>query len=83
MTVRTQVAAAGAFVLCLAFVACPAFARTYEVGPGKELAAVNDVPWESLQAGDTVLIHWRAEGYREKFVIGVSGAADAPITVRG
>ncbi len=33
----------------------------YEVGPGKPLAEPNEVPWESLNAGDTVFIHWQAE----------------------
>jgi hypothetical protein len=58
-------------------------AATYEVGPGRELSTVGEVPWESLQPGDTVLIHARAEPYQEKFVIGRAGTADAPITVRG
>ena len=44
-------------------------ATTYEVGPGKPLANVGDVPWESLDAGDTVLIYYRATPYKEKFVL--------------
>lgn len=60
-----------------------AVAATYEVGPGKKLSALGEVPWESLQPGDTVLIHARAEPYREKFVICRAGQRDAPITVRG
>ncbi len=58
-------------------------ATTYEVGPGKAYANINDVPWESLQAGDTVLIHWRSTPYKEKWVICRQGTATAPITVRG
>jgi MYXO-CTERM domain-containing protein len=58
-------------------------AEVYEVGPGRALESVGAVPWESLQPGDEVRIHWRAEPYREKFVIGRSGTAEAPITVRG
>lgn len=58
-------------------------AATYEVGPGQKLAGLNQVPWESLQPGDTVLIHARNEPYRSKFVLCRAGRADAPITVRG
>jgi hypothetical protein len=61
----------------------PLAAATYEVGPGQALASPGDVPWESLAAGDTVLIHWRAAPYTNKWVICRQGTADAPITVRG
>ena len=60
-----------------------AYAATYEVGPGKTYQKIGDVPWESLAAGDTVLIHWRTESYKEKWVICRQGTAAAPITVRG
>ena len=53
------------------------------VGPGQPLAAIGDVPWESLAPGDAVRIHWRAAPYREKWVIGRAGTAAAPIVVRG
>lgn len=56
---------------------------THEVGPGKTFAEIRNVPWESLQAGDTVLIHWRATPYLDKWVICRQGTAVAPITVRG
>ncbi len=58
-------------------------ASTYEVGPGKPYQNINDVPWESLQAGDTVLIYYRSTPYKEKFVITAQGTAQAPITIRG
>jgi hypothetical protein len=61
----------------------PAHAATYEVGPGKPYINIGDVPWESLVAGDTVLIYWRTESYKEKWVICRQGTASAPITVRG
>ncbi len=60
-----------------------AAASTYEVGPGKALAAIGEAPWTALKPGDTVLIHWRAEPYREKWVICLQGTAEAPITVMG
>lgn len=58
-------------------------AATHDVGPGQPLAAIADVPWESLQPGDVVRIHWRPEPYREKWVIGRSGAPGDPIVVQG
>lgn len=64
-------------------VAAAAFAETYEVGPGRPYASIGDAPLAELQPGDTVLIHWRAEPYREKFVLCRQGTADAPITIRG
>ncbi len=63
--------------------AVAAQAAIYEVGPGKPLAAIGEAPWATLQPGDTVLIHWRPEPYREKWVICRQGTAVAPITVRG
>jgi hypothetical protein len=58
-------------------------AADYEVGPGKPYEAIGQAPWAALQPGDTVLIHWRPEPYREKWVICLRGAEGAPITVRG
>ena len=58
-------------------------AEVYEVGPGKTYEAIGQAPWAALQPGDTVLIHWRPEPYREKWVICRRGSEDAPITVRG
>jgi len=80
MTIRR-----GAVAIVAAAVLLPAFARatTYEVGPGKPLANVGDVPWELLNAGDTVLIYHRATPYKEKFVLSRVGTQSAPITVRG
>ena len=58
-------------------------AATYEVGPTKPLTAIGQVPWESLQPGDTVLIYWKLTPYKEKWVICRQGTQAAPITVRG
>ena len=57
--------------------------KAYEVGPGKALDSLGDVPWETLAAGDTVRIHWRAEPYREKFFLRGKGTEDQPIVVCG
>ena len=73
------------FVLCAIFAtaAWDTCAATYEVGPGKPYATVGSVPWKSLAAGDTVLIHYRSTPYNEKWAICRQGTAAAPITVRG
>jgi hypothetical protein len=63
--------------------AVEAGAATYEVGPGKPLATIGAVPWATLGPGDTVLIHWQATPYTEKWVICRCGTPAAPITVRG
>ena len=55
----------------------------YRVGPGQTLASIGDVPWESLQPGDTVRIFWRTDAYKEKFLIARSGTAAQPIRVCG
>ncbi len=60
-----------------------ALAAVYDVGPGQPLAAIGDVPWESLNAGDIVRIHWRPTPYKEKWVIGRQGTAASPIVVQG
>ena len=56
-----------------------AASATYNVGPGQTYATPSAVPWESLQPGDQVLIHWRATPYQDKWVIcraGHGGRAD-------
>ena len=57
-------------------------AATFDVGPDPH-ATPTDVPWESLNAGDTVRIHWRPAAYRDKWVICRQGTANPPIVVRG
>lgn len=58
-------------------------AAVYEVKEGTAMDTIAEVPWATLQAGDTVLIHWRSTPYREKWVICQQGTAELPITVRG
>jgi len=72
-----------AFSICGWLLCLPADAATYEVGPGRAYTNIGAVAWESLQAGDTVLIHWRTNVYKEKWVLCRQGASNAPITVRG
>jgi len=68
--------------LCLA--AATAAATDYEVGEGAGmLASIGDVPWENLQPGDQVLIHWRPAAYKEKWVLCRQGTMSQPIVVSG
>ena len=69
--------------LWLGVFATPSAAAVYDVGPGQPIAAIAGVPWATLQPGDVVRIHYRPAPYREKWVIGRSGTAQAPIVVRG
>ncbi len=71
--------------LALVLLAVPLLthAAEFRVGPGQTHASIGTVPWEALGPGDTVLIHARPTPYAEKWVIGRSGTAQAPITVRG
>jgi hypothetical protein len=64
---------------------CPslAWATDYHVGPDETYTKIGDIPWESLSAGDTVLIHARPAPYAEKWVINRVGTEAAPVTVRG
>ncbi|HTJ80701.1 MAG TPA: right-handed parallel beta-helix repeat-containing protein [Polyangiaceae bacterium] len=55
----------------------------YQVGPGKTYENIGDVPFESLQAGDTVRIFWRSNPYHEKMMITGVGTAAQPIRVCG
>src|SRR5580765_3774988 len=74
----------GLFLISLVFlIAASAFATTYEVKPGTPLDTIAEVPWATLQPGDTVLIYWKPTPYNEKWVICRQGAAAQPITVRG
>ena len=58
-------------------------ATTYKVGPGQAYQNISDVPLESLQAGDSVLIYYRATPYQEKFVIAAAGTELNPVVISG
>ena len=57
--------------------------REFSVGPARRYANLGDVPFESLVAGDTVRIFWRAQPYREKLMISGQGTASSPVRVCG
>lgn len=80
---RLLIKSPGLVALLFAGAAGAAWGVDYEVGPGKKFAALAEVPWAKLAPGDVVSIHWRAEPYREKFVLCVRGTAERPIVVRG
>ncbi len=58
-------------------------AHDYLVGPTGAYAELQDVPWESLSAGDTVRIQYRPAAYKGKFLIAATGTAAAPVRVCG
>lgn len=58
--------------------------RDYQVGPGAgQLGSLDQVPWESLTAGDTVRIFYRSQPYAGKFLLSARGTAEAPVRVCG
>lgn len=58
-------------------------ATVYPVGPGQPATSLDQVPWESLQPGDTVEVHARPEPYASKWVLNLAATQALPITVRG
>jgi hypothetical protein len=62
---------------------CSSLAATYHVGNDQEIPDPNRVPWEILEAGDSVLIHYREEPYRSKWVICRQGTHKRPIVIKG
>lgn len=56
----------------------------YQVGPESgQLASLDQVPWESLQPGDTVRVFYRSTPYKGKFLVAAQGTADAPVRICG
>ena len=80
---RRSLAAPAVAIMSLLALAESASAATYTVGPGQPYATPSQVPWESLQPGDQVLIHWRSTPYKDKWVICRQGTEALPIVVRG
>ena len=60
-----------------------AHSADYHIGPGQALTNIADAPWATLVAGDNVYIHWRAEAYKEKWVINRQGNPGQPISIIG
>jgi hypothetical protein len=55
----------------------------YSVGPGQPYRTLGAVPWQSLGAGDTVRIHYRAAPYREKIIVSTGGSEAEPLRICG
>jgi hypothetical protein len=55
----------------------------YQVGPGKAYKALHEVPWENLQAGDTVRIFYSPTPYPGKFLVSAQGTSAAPVRICG
>src|SRR5688572_14885277 len=73
-----------AFLFCAALLCTPfGNGAVFNVGPGQSHTNIGAVPWESLQAGDTVRIHWRTNSYKEKWVVCRQGSSNASITITG
>ena len=70
------------FVLTI-FSLSTSFAADYHIGPGQPLATIGEAPWDNLQAGDRIFIHWKSTPYFEKWVINANGTEQARIEVIG
>lgn len=55
-------------------------ATTYNV---TDDTTFDNVPWQSLVAGDSVKIFWRAEPYRKKIGLQAQGTESAPVVIHG
>ncbi len=55
----------------------------YHIGPGQALTNISEAPWDALQAGDRIFIHWRSTAYLEKWVINAQGTAQNRIEIIG
>ena len=81
---RATALVSGAFGVAAIALVQSAEATDYVVGPEPGmLETVGEVPWESLDAGDHVFIHWRELPYKEKWVICRRGTEESPIVVSG
>jgi hypothetical protein len=56
---------------------------TYEVGPGKTYARINDAPLNTLKPGDTVKVYAKSTPYNEKLCLSASGTPTSPINFIG
>lgn len=70
-------------LLFLVFFSLTSQATDYHIGPEQALSSISQAPWDNLQAGDNVYIHWRAQAYLEKWVINAQGTAQNPISIIG
>ncbi len=69
--------------LLLSLALTSSVATTYHIGPGYTYENINDLAWESIAPGDSVLIHHRDSAYHEKWVICRAGSLGAPVVIKG
>lgn len=56
----------------------------YNIGQaGSPYQELSDIQWNSLQPGDVVNVHWRAEPYTERLLLNAQGTEAQPITING
>ncbi len=72
-----------AFLCLLPLLPHATTATHYRIGPGQPYAQLGDIPWTTLQPGDTVSIYWRSTPYAEKIFLRVHGTPTNPIVIRG
>jgi parallel beta-helix repeat protein len=56
---------------------------TYDVGPGRAYAELDNVPFGALVAGDVVNIHARGTPYRSVFGLRAQGTSARPVIING
>jgi len=57
------------------------FQYIYEIGPGKKYTDLNQIPRESLQKSTLILIYYRDEPYKNKFVVNVAATENEPVVI--
>ena len=80
------VRASAATLAALGLTACEpsGVGRDFVVGDGTgQIRSLDQVPWESLGAGDTVRIAYRSPPYHGKILIAAQGTAQAPVRICG
>lgn len=78
-----QVSIQSIISILILFSAPMAAAVVYDIGPGRPYTSLGAFPFEQLQAGDIVNIHYRPEPYREKVRIRAQGTPSSPVIIRG
>jgi len=58
-------------------------ATNYNIGPDQNLKELDEVPWLTLKAGDTVYIYGRNTPYNHKIGLNGVGTPDSPISIIG
>jgi len=57
------------------------FQYVYKVWPGQEFSDLNQIPRENIQKSTIILVNYRPEPYKNKFIINVSATEDQPFVL--